>query len=236
MKFREFFDRTFIINLPERTDRRQEMLGELERAGLSPETGRIEFFPAVRVTEAAGFESAGCYGCFLSHLAVFKQARQAGAAQVLVFEDDAVIVPRFQQDEEALVEQMRSMPWGIAYFGHALEDPADRPAHLKPFNESVRLAHFYSVNGKYLDRLIAFFESILTRPPGHPDGGPMPADGALHFFLMKNSDVPSHVATPNLGTQRFSRSDISPKWFDHVPVLNKAIARLRRVKRWLKRP
>ena len=234
MKFRDFFDRVSIINLVERTDRRAEMSLELERAGLQPEPGRIEFFPAVKVTEAAGFINAGYHGCFRSHLGVLKRARAQKAANVLVFEDDAAISPRFKQDEESLVEVLSTAEWGIVYFGHALEGFADRPTQLKRYNEPVMLAHFYAVNGNYLDRLIALMEKMLQRPEGHPDGGPMSPDGALHFFLMKNPDVPCHVTTPNLGTPRSSRSDLLPKWFDGVPVLRRAAASLRKVKRWVK--
>jgi hypothetical protein len=235
MKFREFFDRISIINLPERTDRRAEMMQELERAGLLPEPGRIEFFPAVKVSDAAGFPNAGYHGCFRSHLGVLKQAQMAKAANVLVFEDDAAIASRFRKDEESLIEQLRPLDWGIVFFGHALEEPADRPTQLKRHHGGVLLAHFYAVNGKHLDRLVDFFEKILTRPEGHPDGGPMSPDGALDFFLLRNLDIPSHVTTPNLGTQRSSMSDLSPKWFDHVPVLNRTIATLRKLKRRLKR-
>ncbi len=231
MKFRDYFERIFIINLVERTDRRAEMLQELEGAGLVPEPGRIEFFPAVRVSESCGFANAGYHGCFRSHLGVLRQARDAGAGHVLVFEDDAALATRFRQDEEALTAQLGALAWGIVYFGHALEGPANRPTQLKPYRDCVRLSHFYAVNGKYLDRLIDFLERMLTRPGGHPDGGPMSPDGALHFFLLKNPDVACHVASPNLGVQRSSRSDVSPKWFDHLPVLGQTVAVLRKVKR-----
>ncbi|MCE9534020.1 MAG: glycosyltransferase family 25 protein [Planctomycetes bacterium] len=235
MKFREFFGRISIINLPERTDRRTEMLKELEKASLTPEPGRIEFFPAVRVSEAAGFTNRGVHGCFLSHLGVLKQARDAGLANVLVLEDDAEIASRFREDEESLVEFLRTNDWGFVYFGHALETPADRTTTLKRYYDGVSLAHFYAVNGKYLDRLVRFLETVLTRPAGDPDGGPMDVDGAFHFFQMRNPDVPCHVASPNLATQRSSRSDLSPKWFDKIPVLHQTIAFLRKVKRRLKR-
>jgi len=230
MKFRQFFDRAFIINLAERTDRRAEMMLELEKADLTPEPGRVEFFPAVRVSEAAGFPNAGYHGCFRSHMGVLQRARDADAKNVLVMEDDLAIAPRFHQDEADLIGQLEKMHWGIVYFGHMLEGPADRPTTLRPFHEGVQLAHFYAVNGPYIARFADFFEQILTRPEGHPEGGPMSPDGALHFFLIKNPDVPCHVTTPNLGTQRSSRSDLSSKWFDHVPILRQTIALMRKVK------
>jgi glycosyl transferase family 25 len=235
MKFREFFDRTFIINLPERADRRAEMLQELERAGLQPEPGRIEFFPAVKVSDAAGFDNAGYHGCFRSHLEVLKKARAAGARRLLVLEDDAAISPRIRQDEDGLIEQLQARPWGIVWLGHQLEGPVDRPTQLRPYPGDVLLSHFYAVNGECLDRLIDFFESVLRRPPGDPDGGPMSPDGALNFFLGRNPDVHGWVTTPNFGWQRSSRSDIMPCWFDGVPGLRQSAAMLRHLKRWLKK-
>jgi glycosyl transferase, family 25 len=235
MKFREFFDRIFIINLPERADRRAEMLKELEQAGLPLEPGRIEFFPAVKVADAAGFDNAGYHGCFRSHLEVLQKARAAGARRLLVLEDDAALSPRMHQDEEGLVEQLQSRPWGIVWLGHQLEGPADRPTELRPYPGAVLLSHFYAVNGTCLDRLIDFFESALRRPAGDPDGGPMSPDGALNFFLGRNPDVAGWVTTPNFGWQRSSRSDIMPRWFDGVPGLRQSVAMLRHVKRWLKK-
>jgi glycosyl transferase, family 25 len=234
MTFREYFERISIINLAERTDRRREMLWELERAGLSPEVGRIEFFTAIKVPDAAGFENAGYHGCFLSHLAVLKQARDMKVPKVLVFEDDAAISSRFKQDEDSIVEQLRAIEWGIVYFGHGLEGSADRPAVLRPFPDGAPLAHFYAVNGRVLDRLIGFMEKMRQRPAGHPEGGPMSPDGAMHVFLLQNPDVPSHVASPSLGGQRSSRSDLLPKWFDQVPGLRQTASTFRKVKRWLR--
>jgi hypothetical protein len=235
MKFRDYFDRVFIINLPERTDRRAEILGELQGAGLEPEQGRIEFFPAVKVTEAAGFRNAGYHGCFRSHLGVLKQARAAGARNVLVFEDDATISPRFRQDEEALVEQLQATDWGFAYFGHALEEPPAPRTVLRPCADPILLAHFYAVNAPVFDRLIDFMEKVLQRPPGHPDGGPMSPDGALSFFRERNPDVLTLVTSPNLSHQRSSRSDLAPRWFDSVALVRPMVGLLRKIKRQLKK-
>jgi hypothetical protein len=235
MRFREFFDRIYIINLPERTDRRAEMEKELERVGMWPAPGRVEFFPAIKVTDAAGFPNAGYRGCFLSHLEVLKKAGAEDARNVLIFEDDAELAPPFREDEESLIEQLQRLSWGLVYFGHNLGEFGARPTTLIPHKGAVGLTHFYAVNGPVLERLIDFMEQILRRPPGHPDGGPMSPDGALHFFLSRNPDVPYYVTAPNLARQRSSRSDLMPRWFDKVPGLRQAASALRRVKRWFKR-
>jgi len=236
MTFRDYFDRVFIINLPERTDRRADTEKELESAGLSPEAGHIEFFQAVKVADAAGFANAGYHGCFRSHLGVFKKAREVGAKHLLVVEDDAALSSRFRRDEEALVEQLQSQPWGLVLLGHEdLGPPSDRPIRLISFPGQVGLAHFYAVHFSILDRLIEFFEAVLRRPPGHPDGGPMSPDGAINFFLARSPDIPALMSQPNLCRQRSSRSDILPRWFDRVPGMRQVVGFLRRVRRRLKR-
>lgn len=236
MTFRDYFDRVYIINLPERTDRRADMEKELASAGLSPAPDHIEFFPAVKVADAAGFANAGYHGCFRSHLEVFKKAREVSAKHLLVLEDDAAFSPHFHRDEEALAAQLQSQPWGLALLGHEdLEPPSDRPIRLISFPGEVGLSHFYAVHFSILDRLIEFFEAVLRRPPGHPDGGPMSPDGALNFFLARNPDIPAFITAPNLGRQRSSRSDLSPRWFDRIPVMRQAVELLRRAKHWFKR-
>jgi GR25 family glycosyltransferase involved in LPS biosynthesis len=235
LKWRDYFDRVSIINLPERGDRRAEMLCELQRAGLDPEPGRIEFFPAIKMNEAAGFLNAGYHGCFRSHLEVLKRAFAAGARNIAVLEDDAAITDRFRHDEEALVEQLHATDWGIAYFGHGLEAPAARPTMMQPYAGKVMLAHFYAVNAPVLGRLIDYMEKCLHRPFGHPDGGPMSPDGALSFFRARNPDVQTLVTSPNLAVQRSSRSDLTPKWFDSVPIVAHLFDLLRKAKRQLMR-
>ena len=133
MKFRQYFDRVSIINLPERFDRRKEMVKELERAGLGLEPGRIEFFPATRVQDAGGFDNPGIRGCFLSHLEVLKEAR-AGARQTSPG-------PRGRCDHRAAIPARRRIvgratgahKWDIIWLGHTLEKPADRATKLRPY-------------------------------------------------------------------------------------------------------
>ena len=87
-----------------------------------------------------------------------------------------------------------------------------------------------------VDRLLRFLEELQQRPPGHPDGGPMHLDGAYSTFRAQNPDVVTLIASPNLGWQRSSRSDIYPNaWFDRVPGFRQLAGAARTSKTWLKR-
>lgn len=233
MRVFDYFDRVYIINLAERTDRRAEMLEELAQAKIELKQGHVEFFPAIRAKEKGEFPTLGARGCFHSHLECWKKAKAEGAKTVLVIEDDLQIAPRFVVDEHRLVEQLQSLPWDIVYFGHALDTPSDQPSELVPFDGGIILAHFYGLNEAYRDQLIEFFEQAAVRRGGHPDGGPMYPDAGINFYRAKNPGSRTLVARPNLGTQRSSRSDVTPKWHDRVVGLKSLVGLARRVKRKL---
>ncbi|TVQ07611.1 MAG: LPS biosynthesis glycosyltransferase [Leptolyngbya sp. DLM2.Bin27] len=225
MKFIDFFDRAYVLNLPERRDRREAMAKELQQVGLPFTPGKIEIFAAIKPNSPGPFCSIGTRGCFLSHLEMFKLARDAGLKNLLIMEDDLKFKADFCNYEEAVLQELNNQDWDLVQFGYyaAWSNPDDDLAlpRLKPFAEEVIGTHFYAVNGKMIERLIAFYELLLSRPKDHPDVGPIPADGALNVIKWKYPDINRLIAVPTLGTQRSSRSDIMPKWYDDMPVLGK---------------
>jgi glycosyl transferase, family 25 len=234
MTIRDYFDSVQAINLRSRLDRRRQISRELARHGMPLEPGRVELFDAVRPDDAGGFTSIGARGCFLSHLGVLTQARAAGRARVLVIEDDLQITRRLARLAPSMIDRLRANDWGIVYFGHPIELPPETPTGLVAFDGPVGLTHFFGVNGTIFDRLIAFLEEILLRPPGHPDGGPMFPDAALTTFRARNPDVLTLLASPNLGWQRSSRTDLHDlRWFDRMPVVNRVVGVARRGRCWL---
>ncbi|WP_367026704.1 glycosyltransferase family 25 protein [Methylococcus sp. ANG] len=237
MPLMDYFDCCYVINLPERRDRRREMEKELERAGMPPESGRVEFFPAIRPESAGPFPSIGAHGCFMSHLGILREARGQGLRNVLILEDDLTFAAQFPAVEEKLLGELRETRWDFAFFGHVLELPEAGldSAHLEPYAGPIVTAHFYAVNGPVIERLLAFLDTLLQRPPGHPDGGPMHVDGAYSTFRQQNPDVVTLVAVPSLGWQRSSRSDIYPnRWYDRWPLVRDLVALARRGKVWLR--
>ena len=91
MRLLDTFDRICVINLPERTDRRRDMLGELARAGLAEDT-RVSFFEAIRPADAGDFTSIGARGVYESQKAILADAARAGSS-VLILEDDCTFAP-----------------------------------------------------------------------------------------------------------------------------------------------
>ena len=233
MNFADHFALTRIINLPDRTDRHREMQRQLDSLGTPLAPGKVEFFPATRVTDAAGFPSPGVRGCFLSHLAVLKDARTRSAPNVLVLEDDLEIAPRNLPQLEAILAQLPTTPWQVLHLGHILPAAGSEP-RLEPYAEAIQTAHFYAIRSDIYSPLIDYLEACLIRPPGDPVGGPMHFDGALTMFRAANPSVVTLVAQPSLGSQRSSRSDISFRAMEQLPILKQTMSLARTLRRALR--
>lgn len=216
----ELFPRAYIVNLPERRDRKQEMEHEFARLGLPCHSERIRFFPALRPDDPGDFPSIGARGCYLSHLAILQQALADGVSSVLIMEDDLTLSPLCSQIPQAMSERLQQ-PWHFAYWGHIAPLPTPSQAqpcwHLQP--APMATTHFYALHGSILPRVVAYLQSCLTRPEGDPQGGPMHVDGAYSLFRQLNPDIITLMACPSLGGQRSSRSDIFPnQWYDRWPL------------------
>jgi glycosyl transferase, family 25 len=217
--------KTYVINLPHRADRRMETERQLARVGWS-----AEFFPAIQPSAAAGFPSIGARGCFLSHLAVLKNALEARAERVVVLEDDVNFAAEFADQWQSATEALDQLSWSIFYPGHVLTGLSPGLSRLSPAI-AVRCTHFMMIEGHAIPELVAGLQAILARPPGHPEGGPMHVDGAYSTIRGQNQSLATHAFFPVLGYQRPSRTDIGDhKWFDRIRALEPAVNFARRLK------
>jgi hypothetical protein len=232
MNMIDYFDRTRIINIPSRKDRRLETVEEFTRHGFHFDERKIGFFEAVTPSEGNGFPSIGARGCFLSHLGVLEEAIRLNLKNILIMEDDIQFSKRISEYGKQAIESLEGMEWDIVYFGHPFEGSSsvNLPA-WKVVDEPIHLSHFYAVNGKSIGKLRDFLFQILERPPGHPDGGPMHYDAALNTLIQSNKKIQAYYFTWNLGYQRPSRTDLHKlSIVDRAPLLRSVMAVLRKLK------
>lgn len=231
----DIFSAVYIVNLPERTDRRSEMEVELKKVNLSYENERVTVFPAIKPADQGKFPSIGARGCFLSHLEILKKAQKDQAGSVLMMEDDLAISSKLQSFLSVIKNKLEHEDWSLLYLGHVVPVESGGSLKLVAYDQPLLTTHFYAVNGKIIGRLIEFLETVKERPAGHPLGGPMHYDGALNTFRQQNPDIITLLAVPNLGTQRSSRSDVaSVKWFDKTPGIDIIVSKLRKIMNSLK--
>lgn len=215
-----------VINLPYRVDRRRETEAELRKAGF-PE---VKFFPAIRPESPGPFGSIGERGAFLSHQAVLASAN---GSDMLVLEDDVSFAARYEE----LDQLINGLPpdWGFFYLGHMQLPECKTEWHeegIVEVNGNVEFigTHCYAVSSSAVGTILSALDVFLSRPRGHPDGGPMPVDGAFNI-ARRQTGLRTFAMIPAVARQRSSRTDIAPlKWFDRVPVAQQAANALR----WLK--
>lgn len=217
----EMFDRVYIVNLPDRSDRRREINAEFQRLGLQVDGQRIRFHKATRPDDAGEFPSLGARGCFLSHLGILNDAINDDLEKILVIEDDLCIDDRFLKAQEKMSRRLKEKGWWFAYLGHVQPPPEDDAApRWQASWQPIATTHFYALNRAALRPLRDHLQACLSRPPGHPLGSPMHVDGAYSLFRAQHPEALTLIATPSLGGQRSSRSDIFPnKWYDRTPGL-----------------
>jgi glycosyl transferase, family 25 len=228
----EAFDSVVVVNLPERTDRKAETERELAKAGCT----KAVFFPAIRPKDAGKFGSIGEHGCYMSHLELLRQS--AGRRNILFLEDDVAFVGDFAARSHLIQDLPED--WDVFYGGR--EQLPDRRTNwdhlgLVKIEGAVELSgtHCYAVNGRAIGKLIAQYETFLSRERGDPRGGPMPVDGALNV-ARRQLGLQTYTVNPVLAYQRSSRTDIGDrKFFDKSPGLRGVASLLRKAKNRLRK-
>jgi len=202
------FDMIRIINLPERTDRRRRMSRELRRAGIADDP-RVEFFRAIRPTEALNHSSIGMHGVFLSHHAILKEAA-ARNASVLILEDDCDFVPG--------VRNYRAPEgWDVFYGGYY----ARQPDRLQ--DSDIIGAHMMGFTAAAAKQAADYFTALK------PEGQFPPVDGAYVWFRRAHPAVKTAFAEPPIGYQRASRTDIGDlAAHDRLPIVRDVVELARR--------
>lgn len=231
----EYFDRSYIINLSDRIDRRLETEREFRRVGVNIPNEKVRFYTAIRPTDKAGFVNIGTRGNFTSHRNVLELASRDHLRNVLVFEDDVSFRSVEDDFEQNLVKQLSREDWDVVYFAylsppdHALKGPLTR------WPNDIIGAHFYAVNGKFIGTMLQYMNECELRPRNHPAGGPMTADGAYNHVRYVIPNINVLLSVPSLAHQRSSRTDVSPtRIFDRIVWLRPILRVMRAIKHQLR--
>jgi len=231
------FEKIFVINLPERKDRRQDIERQLNSIGLGLDHPNVCLIRAVKPHRKLGFPSIGARGCFLSHVSVLEKAISMSLSRFLVLEDDVDFSADFLQRIGPLTKCLKQIDWDM-FYGYMPRD-VPRPdfkqgvqmALVAPETE-VECLHFFGCSGRAAVKALPYLKSILKRPEGDPRGGVMHVDGAYSWFRRSHPELVTLSVNPPLAVQRPSRSDIHDlQWFDRNETFRPLANWARRLKR-----
>lgn len=222
MQLIDYFDRLYIVHLPEREDRYRALRRELAQIGIDINAAKVRIPEAPRPPETNRFPSRGVYGNFLSHLGILQESLQDGLQRVWVLEDDAIFRRRLRKaaEQKKLVQRLAQEDWDMCYFGHSLTRELDGyETGLVPFSGPFLWAHCYCVNATVLAQLVQYLEETLQNPPGEPRGGRLYIDAAFTLFRQFHPEVRSLVSHPILSAQKGSPSSLAAgHWYDRSTI------------------
>lgn len=232
----ENFDRTYIINLRERTDRRRAVEKEFKRIGIEIPNDKIRFYTSDSPTEQKRFPTLGARGSFASHRAVLDLALKESLNNVLIIEDDIFLMPAKEDHLTDLVHQLNNIDWDIVYFGYLEPVKPESARPLVKWEGATLGGHFYAVNQKYMYKMAKYMHECEARPPGHPLGGPMFRDGAYNHLRNIDENIKVFLAVPTLAKQRSTRTDLHAlSLFDRLGWLRPLVKGSREIKNFLRR-
>lgn len=134
------FSRAFVINLPFRGDRFASF-----KASLPASLGDVTRWDAVHGDSIAHPDwwrsGAGAWGCYRSHLQILEHCYQRGIESYIVFEDDAIFRPDFEERFTAFMAELPA-DWEQIYLGGQLLHVKNHPP--AKVNENVFVP--YNVN------------------------------------------------------------------------------------------
>lgn len=229
------FDRAYIINLRDRSDRRRQTIREFRRIGLEIPNDKVDFYTATRPSEPGAFADRGTRGNFTSHRDILELAKRDGLRNVLVFEDDISFRDIDAAFEQTLMAQMAREDWDVVLFGYLRPSDEGLVGPLARWQGDTMGGHFYAVNGPFIGKMLAYMHACEQRPPGHPDGGPMLADAAYSHARNVIPGMRVFVSVPKLAHQRNSRTDVHPTpAFDKIAWLAPLLRGARSIKHSLR--
>ena len=220
------FDRTEIVNLPERRDRRRQTERELRRQFPAADIDeRVRFFRAIRPETAGPFQNRGVHGAFLSTLEILRSAAADDLGAVLMMQDDVRFTKTYREAAPALLAELDHDRWDLVQLGYhdpwgsTTPPPPGSPPTFVELTGPVIGAHCIGFRRSVYQPLIEHLETVLGGTPGDDLRGPMPIDGAFNTFVQCTPGIRRLAPVPSLVGQRSSRSDIRPKRHDRIPAL-----------------
>ncbi len=178
----DFFDRLYCTSLQQREDRRKSALKEFSKVGLAD---RVEFVIVER--HPYNIEQ----GVYETHMTCVRKGLEAGAGNIVVFEDD-VEFDRFDPERlRSCTEFLRQHPeWKVFLLGALIRSSrkTDNPCVQKVCYQS--LAHAYVLNRHYAETLA--YE---------------PWQGIIHDTLFRSQTDDVYAIYPMCAVQKNLTSD-----------------------------
>jgi glycosyl transferase family 25 len=196
----------FYINLEHRVDRKEHVINELSKIGLSGNR-----FNAIKMKN-------GAIGCSMSHLKILQEAQKNGLEHVLILEDDITFLEpdTFKTQLNRFLES-KGNDWDVILFAGNNMPPYDRIDDTCIKVSRCQTTTGYLVNGHYIGVLANNIKTGLTNLINNPENKFQYAIDKYWFNLQSRDKW--YLITPLTVVQREDYSDIEQKHTNYQSLM-----------------
>ena len=140
-----FFDKIYCISVDEKSLRWKKSKKQLELLGIYERTERIQ----AEITEKY------YDGCRRAHKLCIRKAKEAGAKNLLILEDDFIFISRDMNHLNSTLENLKKYDWELFYLGGKIDKKIE---DLENNLCSVKLwfTHAYAINHTVFDKILSY--------------------------------------------------------------------------------
>lgn len=211
------FDKIYYLNLDSREDRKKRIESHFNKFKIKAE----RIFGTIVSSEEVSSYNKGMVldeynlklapariGCALTQLKAIQAAKNAGAENVLIFEDDAFI---FEEHIEAFKEALKELEylpkWDMLFLGANVLAPIHQISPHVGKLTGAYCAHAYVVNSHFYDKILSYPFDVFK------------AYDEYLFNEMRNPNYNIYTVLPIVATQYESYSNIEGKDVNYRDVL-----------------
>jgi len=200
----DYFKEIYCINLDRRVDRWELVQKEFESVGVME-----------RVQRVSGVDHPdGRIGLIKSFLKIFKDVKERGVENVLIFEDDVTFMNNPIENLQKAIEQVGNINWSLFYLGANTHEKCNifRPNLILLRNAFS--AHAVAYSNKTYNQIINKFENTNEIKS---------IDDINDVFFCKEiqNKRTCFLVNPIIATQRPSFSDLEKKFVDYSFIVER---------------
>lgn len=203
-KLNHLFDNVYLVNLKRRPDRLKKMQELLSKYKIDFQVveaidGKVDIeAQSIYIDRENKKMNEGEIGCYLTHLMIYRDIKEKGYNQPLIFEDDIIA----HKDLENLINEVYLTPkdWGLLYLGSCDWNLKENEKNIKKGVSYYRgykidCTFAYSLKSYVIDDVINYLSYKLDKP----------CDTALHLVQEL---YPSYIMKPHLFIADVTDSDL----------------------------
>ena len=196
----------FYINLEHRTDRKEHVIEELKKIGITANR-----FNAIKMEN-------GAIGCSMSHLKILQNALQNNLDHVLIIEDDITFLnPELFKCQINKFFKIHNNNWDVILFAGNNIPPYENIDDTCIKVSRCQTTTGYLVNKHYIKVLVQNIKLGLTQLLNKPNEKHLFAIDMFWFVLQRSSNW--YLITPPTVVQREDYSDIEKKLTNYKDMM-----------------